>query len=56
LDNKTKGALLKTAGWFAVSVGLCMIGIGGIYQGSHIRTTRPKDDNVIDVEYTEVED
>jgi len=56
LNNMTKGTLLKTAGWLAVSVGLCMIGIGGIYQGGYVRTVRPDDDNIIDVEYTEVEE
>lgn len=55
LTNETRGKLLKTAGWFAVSVGLCMIGIGGMYRDDHIVTTRPEDDNIIDVEYTEVE-
>ena len=49
-----KGQLLKTIGWTAVAAGAYAIYLGSIYDGSSTRI-RP-DDNVIDAEFTIIED
>jgi hypothetical protein len=49
-----KGSLLKTTGWLAVGTGLLLITLGTMYDDD--QSPRPSDDNVIDVEWYEVEE
>jgi hypothetical protein len=49
-----KGRLLKTVGWTAIVAGVYAVYLGNMYDGIFTRI-RP-DDNVIDAEFTVIDD
>jgi hypothetical protein len=50
-----KGKLLQTIGWTTVGIGLYLVGLGINYDGEMVNSKRP-DDNIIDADFTIIED
>ena len=51
-----RGKLLKTVGWTAVGVGLYLVGLGGTYGESEHINPKKQDDNIIDADFTIIEE
>lgn len=51
-----KGKMLKTAGWITIGLGLYMLSVGTIIDGDVDYKPKMHDDNIIDVDFTVVND